>query len=213
MTVVIGIDSSLTTSGCARVDFTVSGGGRPSHWAHPEAAGPHGEPVSGLPRWETWRARATAADVDSVAATRRRIRIMLREILALVPDFVDLSVVEGPAMGAKHTPLADERAGLRWMLIDQLLARGPVAFVAPMSRQALSGVGTIPRGTSSTKRKQMVADAIRAQFPTARVPDHNVADAVVLAAAGAHALGMPWALSVKQIKAHANVAWPVESAA
>ncbi|MFK4760337.1 hypothetical protein ACI3KS_05315 [Microbacterium sp. ZW T5_45] len=194
MSVVLGVDSSLTISGCALVRF---GDG-------PDAA----DPV-----WETWRGRTVAAEVETVETLRRRIRVMLREILAIVPPRLTLSVVEGPAMSAKYTPLADERAGLRWMLIDQLMARGPVALVSPISRQALSGVGTIPRGTKGPQRKRMVTAAVVQMLPGVHVPDHNVADAVALAAAGAHRVGLRMPYSVKQEKAHANVAWPVESVA
>ncbi|MFF2631999.1 hypothetical protein ACFVR6_03860 [Microbacterium sp. NPDC058021] len=194
MSTVLGFDTSLTISGCARADLGIGADGTlKAVW------------------WETWRGRAAAAEVETVASTRRRIRVMLREILALVPVSFDLAVVEGPAMGAKYTPLADERAGLRWMLVDQLLARGPVVLVSPMTRQSLGFSGKIPRGTTPTARKRLVTDAVRATFPGAHVPDHNVADAVVLAAAGAHALGMPWPvpMSAKQVSAHAKVAWPV----
>lgn len=190
--IVLGFDTSLTVSGCARVDVGVGEGGQL------EAV-----------RWETWRAQTVIFDEHVVAASRRRIRTMLREILALVPDVFDMAVVEGPSMQAKYTPLADERAGLRWMLVDQLLARGPVAIVSPLTRQSLACAQSIPRGTKPTKRKAIVADAVGASFPAAHVPDHNVADAVALAAAGAHALGMPVEYSPAQIKAHAKVAWPV----
>lgn len=184
MTVVIGVDSSLTISGCARVDLGVGDEG-------------HLEPV----RWETWRARAVKGDVVNVDTNRRRIRTMLREILAFVPDFFDIAVVEGPSMGSKFTPLADERSGLRWMLIDQLMPRGPVVLMPPTTRALLAaGAGNA--------RKGAVLDAVRVMVPAAHVPDHNVADAVALAMAGAHHLGMPWALTEKQEAAFAKVAWP-----
>jgi hypothetical protein len=194
MSVVLGVDPSLTVSGVALVKF----GGAADAWG---------------PAWETWRGRSSAAEEVNAETSRRRIRKMLAEILAFVPPRLDLSVVEGPAMGAKFTPLADERAGLRWMLVDQLLARGPVVLVTPMSRQALTGVGKIPRGTTPTQRKRMVAEAVRGMLPDVHVPDHNVADGVALAAAGAHRLGFRMPYSAKQEKAHANVAWPVESVA
>lgn len=193
MTVVVGVDPSLTTTGCARVDLGVGASGQ----------------VEAL-RWETWRARAAAAETVTVESNRSRIRRMLRETLTLVPDFFDLAVIEGPAMGAKYTPLADERSGFRWMLVDQLLARGPVAMVSPSTRQALAYSGTIPRGTSKTKRKRIVTEAVRRAFPAAHVPDDNVADAVALTAAGAYQLGMPWALTEKQQQVHGKVPWPVE---
>ena len=196
MTVVVGIDPSLTVSGCARVDLGVGADGQL------EAV-----------HWETWRGRAEKPEVETPLTNRRRIRIMLREILALVPDGVDLAVVEGPAMGAKYTPLADERSGLRWMLIDQLIARGPVVLVSPTSRQVLAHSDSIPRGTTPARRKALVLESVRELIPGAHVPDHNVADAVALAAAGAHRLGLPMPYTAKQYKAHAVVAWPAESVA
>ena len=194
MSVVFGVDPSLTVSGCALVRFG------------------DGEDVA-APLWETWRGRGVKPDLESVEMNRRRIRLMLTEILALAPARITLSVVEGPAMAAKYTPLADERAGLRWMLIDQLMARGPVAVVTPSSRQSLTGVGVIPRGTSPTARKRMVTAAVRELLPDVNVPDHNVADAVALAAAGAHRVGLRMPYSAKQERTHSNVLWPVESAA
>ena len=185
--IAVGIDPSLTVSGCASVQWDDDGD----------------------PWWQSWRGRAEQPAVENAETNRRRIRVMLREILALVPDYVDLSVVEGPAMGAKYTPLADERAGLRWMLIDQLLARGPVVLVTPSTRQALACSVPIPRGTKPAERKRTVLQAVRAMVPGAHVPDHNVADAVALAAAGAHRLGLRMPYTDRQNKAHAKVAWPV----
>lgn len=192
--IVVGLDTSLTCSGCAAVEF--------------------GDPLAGdVVRWQTWRAKAPAPADDSVAAERRRIRVMLREILALVPMSVDLSVVEGPAPQAKHSGKADERSGLRWMLIDQLLARGPVVKVDPQTRAVLAWGKGMPRrkkGQSSDQAKAPVLEAVRAMVPAAHVPDHNVSDAVALAYAGAAALGMPVEYSAAQISAHAKVAWPGE---
>lgn len=192
MSVVLGVDPSLTVSGVALVEWH------------------EGTDFPG-PNWQTWRGRAAKAEVVTAETNRRRIRVMLREILAFVPRKLDLSVVEGPAMGAKFTPLADERAGLRWMLIDQLMARGPVAVVSPSSRQALTGVGKIPRGTTPAARKNAVMAAVQAMVPGAHVPDHNVADAVALAAAGAHQVGLLMPYTVKQETAFGKVPWPVTS--
>lgn len=191
MSVVLGVDPSLTVSGCALVRFGES----------TDAADP---------LWETWRGRSPKPEVESVETTRRRIRVMLREILSFVPARLSLSVVEGPAMGAKHTPLADERAGLRWMLIDQLMARGPVVLVSPNSRQLLAHPEPVPRGTSGTVRKRLVSESVRALVPDAHVPDHNVADAVALAAAGAYRLGLGMPYTAKQEAAHGKVSWSVD---
>lgn len=194
MTVVLGVDPSLTVSGCALVKF----GGQADAWG---------------PAWETWRGRSSAADEVNAETSRRRIRKMLTEILALVPPRLTLSVVEGPAMGAKHTPLADERAGLRWMVIDQLLSRGPVVLVTPTARQVLAHSDPIPRGTKPAARKALVLASVRALVPAAHVPDHNVADAVALAAAGAHRVGLSMPYTAKQETAHSRVLWPVDAAA
>jgi hypothetical protein len=194
VSVVFGVDPSLTISGCATVRFG------------------QGEDAA-EPLWETWRGRGVPAEVVNAETSRRRIRLMLTEILALAPSRITLSVVEGPAMAAKYTPLADERAGLRWLLIDQLLSRGPVVLVSPNSRQSLTGVGVIPRGTSKTKRKRLVTDAVRALVPAAHIPDDNVGDAVALAAAGAHRVGLLMPYTAKQERTHSNVEWPVESGA
>lgn len=192
---VVGVDPSLTCSGVALVEW------------HPGTSFPE-------PRWETWRARAAKPEHASLEGTRRRIRVMLREILAFVPARLDLAAVEGPSFGSRTAlSLADERAGLRWMLIDQLMARGPVVVIAPTSREALALGGTMPRGTSPAVRKRTVLDAVQALVPAAHIPNHDVADAVALAAAGAHYLGLPLPYSAAQSKAHARVAWPTADAA
>ncbi|WP_054682636.1 hypothetical protein [Microbacterium sp. No. 7] len=195
MSVVLGFDTSLTISGCVRLELGVGAEGQV-------------EPV----RWEWWRARTTAPEQSGVRSMRRRIRLMLTEILALCPEEHDLAVVEGPAIGARHAALADERAGLRWLLIDQLLARGPVAVVPPKTRAILAGSGNA--------RKEAVHAAASQLFPAAGVPAYgagrfDVADAVVLAAAGGVALGMSWpgGLTAKQVSAHGKVPWPVGAGA
>ncbi|MDF2554172.1 MAG: hypothetical protein K0R60_67 [Microbacterium sp.] len=190
--IVAGFDTSLTASGCATVAF---GEGHEA------------------PAWQTWRAKTPAPADASVAAERRRIRIMLSEILSIVPVKVDLSVVEGPAPSAKFSGKADERSGLRWMLIDQLCARGPVVLVDPQTRAVLAWGRGMPRrkkGQSSDQAKAPVLEAVRARIPAAHVPDHNVADAVALAEAGAAWFGMPVEYSAAQVSAHAKVAWPGE---
>ncbi|UGS27612.1 hypothetical protein K8F61_05330 [Microbacterium resistens] len=185
MSVVLGVDPSLTCTGVAMVEF-----------------GPVLDGCEPL-RWETWRARWRGETPADVAQERRRIRHLLMDILAVVPRRVDLSVIEGPAPHAKFRGKPDEMGGLRWMLIDQLLARGPVVAIDPMTR-ALIATGY---GRSS---KDSVLAQVRADFPGVHVPDHNVADAVALAGAGAAQLGLPVPYRADQVRAHAKVAWPVE---
>lgn len=185
MSVVLGVDPSLTCTGVALVEF-----------------GPYADGC--LPeRWETARARWRADAPTNVDGERRRIRYMLREVLAIAPARIDLSIVEGPAPHAKFRGKPDEMGGFRWMLIDQLLSRGPVAVIDPMTRALLA------TGYGRSKKPAVLA-AVQAAFPGAHVPDHNVADAVTLAGAGAAQLGLPVSYGDAQIKAHAKVAWPVE---
>lgn len=187
MTVVLGVDPSLTISGCALVRWD------------------QGTDFDGT-YWETWRARAVKPETVTVESTRRRIRMMLTEILALVPARLDLTVIEGPSMASKNAGLADERSGLRWMLIDQLMARGPVAVLSPSTRAIIGG-------NAGNASKDLVLEVMQRLVPDANIPDHNVADAVALARAGARQLGFFTPYTDKQFSAHAKVAWPVEKAA
>lgn len=193
--IVAGFDTSLTCSGCASVSW------------HPGTDFP--DPV-----WSTWRGRAAQPSVSTVESERRRIRQMLGSILLPLPRRIDLSVVEGPAPGGKFSGKADERAGLRWMLVDQLLARGPVVFVTPTQRAVLATGRGLRRRKDETARaaKARVLEAVRALIPAADIPNHDVADAAALTLAGAHALGLPVEYSTAQLSAHAQVAWPVEGA-
>lgn len=182
MTAVLGVDPSLTRSGCALVTW------------HPGTDFPG-------PSWATWEGRASKPEVENAATMRRRIRVMLQQILAPVPVRLDLSVIEGPSMGSRHAGLADERSGLRWMLIDQLCARGPVVVITPGKRAVLAA------GHGRAGKPDVLA-AVRAMVPDARVPNHDVADAVALAAAGAYHLGLPMPYGAKQEAAFQRVVWP-----
>ena len=186
--IVLGVDPSVKATGVAMMDLEPFQDG------------------ARLLNVQTWRGlwNGAAPAAGDVAGERRRIRFQLREALAFVPDRVDLTVIEGPAIHARFPAKGDERAGLRWLLIDQLLARGPVAIVDPRTR-ALLATG------SGAAKKAAVTAAMRTRFPGVRVPDDNVADAMALAEAGAVQMGFrsPYT-SEKQVSAHVKVAWPIE---
>src|SRR5690606_282954 len=95
--------------------------------------------------------------------------------------------------------------------IDQLCARGPVVEIAPSRRELLAVGHGFPSKTPSKDRKAAVLAAIREAYPAASVSSHDVADAVALAAAGAHQLGFPAPYGPRQEQAHAKVAWPVST--
>lgn len=154
------------------------------------------------PSWVTWESGTSPKDFDStLASRRRRVRTVLAGILDIVPARVSLSVIEAPSYGSQHGS-ASEREWLRGMLVDQLLARGPVAEIAPTTRALLA------TGNGRADKKQ-VLEAVRASHPLASVSSHDVADAVTLAAAGAHQLGYGAPYSAKQEAAHSRVAWPI----
>jgi len=178
---VLGVDPSVTTTGAAVVSFD----------------------GLGAVRWATWRAVWREQVPRTLERERARLRFHVREVLALVPDVLDLAVVEGPSMRSRFSGKPDERAGLRWMLIDQLFGRCPVVAVAPATR-ALLAAG------SGSASKEAVLDAVRASTPDAHVPDHNVADAVALATAGAAWLGLPVPYTAAQRDGLAAVPWPFD---
>lgn len=180
---VLGVDPSLTRTGVALVAW------------HPGTDFPG-------PSWITWESGSEARDFDkTIASRRRRVRKVLAGILDIVPDRLDLTVVEAPSYGSQHGAM-HEREWLRGLLIDQLCARGPVVEIAP-SKRALLATG------SGKADKGQVLEAVRASHPHVSVSSHDVADAVTLAAAGAHQLGYRAPYSAKQATAHAAVAWPV----
>lgn len=183
---VVGIDPSLTRSGCALIAFDETGAS-----------------------WITWTSGSEARDYDSsIASRRRRVRRVLAGIIEILPPRIDLSVIEAPSYGSQHGA-GHEREWLRGMLIDQLCARGPVVEIAPSKREVLAVGHGFPRGTTSKDRKAAVLEAVRASHPGVSISCHDVADAVALATAGAHQLGYLAQYSAKQISAHEKVSWPV----
>lgn len=158
-------------------------------------------PFTDQPAWVTWESGSDPKDFDSsLASRRRRVRKVLAGILDVVPSRLTLSVIEAPSYGSRHGA-ASEREWLRGMLVDQLLARGPVAEIAPTTRALLA------TGNGRADKRQ-VLEAVRASHPVASVSSHDVADAVTLAAAGAHRLGYEAPYGAKQQAAHARVSWP-----
>ncbi|WP_157538153.1 hypothetical protein [Microbacterium sp. Root280D1] len=141
----------------------------------------------------------------SLLARRNRIRRAVAGILAPIPARVDVTLIEIPN-STKQTGAHGERMALYWILVDQLLARGPVVGVAPSSRAKLAtGNG---RAT-----KDDVVTATRAAYPEVQIPDDNVADAVGLMWAGARWAGNETPTYVPgQEEAFARLDWPNRSA-
>lgn len=175
MSVVLGLDPSLTCTGVALVD-TVTG--------------------------EVHTRRVIAANQGaSLIARRNRIRKALDGILAPVPPRLAVTVVEVPH-SRQQFGAQNERVALYWMLVDQLIARGPVVEVAPAQRAKLA------TGNGRASKDDVVA-AMTARHPGVRIPDDNVADALALADAGvAWATGDQTLFNPGQAETFGRLAWP-----
>lgn len=173
--IAVGIDPSLTCTGVAVADVDRDA-------------------------WRTGRAR-TEAGAETLPLVRRRMRLALARTLELVPGKFDVCVIEKPSEHSQYGK-HNERVGLYWFLVDQLLPRGLVVPVGPTGRaKYATGDGW--------SKKPAVLEAVRLSMPHVMVPDHNVADAVALALMGARYLRRPLdVVGVKQDEAFAAVAWP-----
>lgn len=140
----------------------------------------------------------------SLLARRNRIRRAVAGILAPIPARVDVTVIEVPH-SRQQFGAQNERIALYWILVDQLLARGPVVEVAPSQRAKLatgSGKGT----------KDQVLEVTRAAYPDVQIPDDNVGDAVALMWAGARWAGADTPTYLPgQEEAFTRLAWPTRT--
>lgn len=166
---VVGLDLSLTSAGIARC--TVDGDQVSTH-AQAISTDPSGRGIDG--RWLrlNWLAGKLA---DAVG----------------VPHLV---LVEAPTYSGTVTGSAHDRAGLWWLTIDRIMQVAPLAAVVEVHPSHLKIYAT---GKGTRVRKQAVIDAARAtwghlfEIPPGGKGVDDIADAVTLAALGAHALGHP----------------------
>lgn len=176
MSVVVGIDPSLSSAGIAiLVD------GRPRYLrsvgspAIPGLAGHYGERSDRIGR----QCRQILAAIDGWTERTGH-------------DWPELAVIEGQAFGA-NLPSTSESSGLWWRLYASLRGRGvPIAVIAPKTR-ALWATG------SGDADKAAVKAAVRAWWPHARdhIRNDDIADAAALALAGALHCGDPMPFPVK----------------
>ncbi|PZR55260.1 hypothetical protein DNL40_02495 [Xylanimonas oleitrophica] len=176
---VVGLDLSLTSTGVAVV------------WAAPRAG--HLAQVD--------RIRTSPAG-DTYPARWSRLRDIVDEAMAWVSDDTDLVVLEGLAYASK-SPHATERAGLWWMLAHRLLVNDHRLAVVTPSARAKYATGSGAAG------KDTVLAAVVRRYVDVDVTGNDEADALVLAAMGARALGRPIdELPKNHLDAMAKVAWP-----
>lgn len=119
---------------------------------------------------------------------------------------VDLAVIEAPAFSRNNAGTWD-RAGLWWRIVDGLISITTVIQIPPTTR-AKYATG---KGTAG---KDEVLLAVAKRYPHVDVKNNNEADALVLAAIGAHLAGHPIdELPKTHLDALAKVARPAGVAA
>lgn len=159
---------------------------------------------------QVWRKRTTGREDASLAARHTRLRGIVRDLSDWWADDrhtvpVDLVAVEGPSLGQARQGGQHDRAGLWWLVMHDLHSRGvPVAEIAPAAR-AKYATG---KGNAS---KDAVVAAVTRRYQTVPVEliGNDTADALVLAAMAARALGHPIDDMPKlHLEAMRNVRWP-----
>lgn len=123
---------------------------------------------------------------DSILQRHLRLCGLVEQIVALAWDGSrpDLVVLEGPSYastgGSQH-----DRAGLWWLLVDALIARGIEPAIAPPKCRAKYASGN---GNSS---KDACMAAVVRRYPDFEIGNNDAADALALCAMGRDWLGFP----------------------
>lgn len=172
MTRILGIDPSLTGTGLALVDTD-------DHLVIP-----------------TWTIATTGkADAD-LLDRHERINDIAGQVYNTAMGFgpggnqhprelpVDLAVIEAPSLAQKSQRGTLDRHGLWWTVVSQLISITTVIQIPPTTR-AKYATGNGGAG------KDAVLLAVAKRYPHVDITDNNQADALVLAAIGAHLAGHP----------------------
>ncbi|MBN7454297.1 crossover junction endodeoxyribonuclease RuvC [Mycobacteroides abscessus] len=180
MTIVLGIDPSLRSTGLA-----VLTDGQPTA-LHSIGYGGH--------------------DGDSYATRSRRVRAVCRAVIewALRDGPPDLAVIEGPAYG-QFLPSTFDRSGLWHGLFGALDAKKvPVAVVPPQTRAKWA------TGNGRAEKGEVLLNVREWFGPRVKVVNHDIADAAVLALMGAFRLGeaMPFTVKPRHYAGLDAAAWP-----
>lgn len=183
MTVVIGLDLSLTSTGIAGVRSPGSPGTISAMVTCVKSKG------------------SVAATLDDRA---RRLDALAAEITGQVVDVhPDLVLVEGPSYGSQ-TGSQHDRSGLWWIVVMGLRELGYQVVEVPPSCRMKYATG---KGNAA---KDAVLAAVVRRYAGVEVTGNDEADALVLAAMGARWLGHPIEDSLPQthLAAMAKVQWP-----
>lgn len=160
--IAVGIDLSLTSTGIARIESD--------------------DPIP-------WLATVTSNGTHDATLLERaeRIEELTERIVHVVTNdgLPSLVVVEGPSYGQHRQSGQHDRAGLWWSVASALTRRGvALVEVAPAARMKYA------TGVGNAKKDAVLAATIR-RYRTAVITGNDEADALILAAMGARALGGP----------------------
>lgn len=132
----------------------------------------------------------------------RRILYITGQVVRHSPKLT-LTVIEKPIV-PRHGGAGDviERAWLYGFIVNQMMRRGPVVVVHPMTRAKYAS------GKGNAKKPEVLA-AVRDTYPDLVIADDNEADALALCAMGARFLGHPidGEPSAAQLEAMHSVRW------
>ncbi len=155
------------------------------------------------------RIRSKGTKTATLAERRDRLARIADEVPMLD---IDLVVIEGPSYGQHRQGGQHDRAGLWWLLVDMYLTAindpetGEPTRVAEVPPAVRSKYAT---GKGNAPKDHVLASVVR-RYPDVTVDGNDTADALVLAAMGARALGQPieTSLPAAHLAAMDAVAWP-----
>ena len=157
--------------------------------------------------------KSTGSKDATLAQRRRRINDLAGRIIAqLWHDGIppELVAVEGPSLGqGRQTGGQHDRAGLWWMVVDELIDLGlHVVEIAPAARAKYA------TGKGNASKDAVLAAVVR-RYVDVEVGCNDEADACVLAAMAARHLGDPFeeSLPATHLEAMAKVRWPARETA
>lgn len=143
--------------------------------------------------------------VDSTLIRNRRMRGLKRYIRECFEPFdLDLLVIEGPAFGARYGN-PHERGGLYHAIIaDFDVRKVPIAIVNPTTRAMWA------TGKGNADKVKDVFPEVKTWWPDVHIANHDVADALILAAMGTLWLGgeLPFTEKGRHRNALESAEWP-----
>lgn len=180
MSIVVGLDLSLTSTGWVRI-----------------STAPHPDGIS------RDLIKSSGHRGDTLAQRTARLARLCERIVELACD-ADLIVIEGPSLGQARQGGTHDRSGLWWLVVATLSNCSGLVVEAPPACRARYATG---KGNAS---KDQVLAAVVRRYPDVPIVGNDDADALVLAAMGARYLGEPIEDSLPQahLAAMAGVTWP-----